>query len=48
MASNPPAPAAPFVPSTEPFGFAGRRTDEGPWEEWNPTEDSIAPVRGRS
>ncbi|MFF4800424.1 M23 family metallopeptidase [Streptomyces sp. NPDC001351] len=47
MASNPPAPAAPFVPSTEPFGFAGRRTDEGPWEEWNPTEDSIAPVRGR-
>ncbi|GAA2505009.1 M23 family metallopeptidase [Streptomyces longisporus] len=47
MASNPPAPAAPFVPSTEPFGFAGRRTDEGPWEEWNPTEDSLAPVRGR-
>ena len=47
MASNPPAPAAPFVPSTEPFGFAGRRTDEGPWEEWNPTEDSIAPIRGR-
>ncbi|MEV6948333.1 M23 family metallopeptidase [Streptomyces sp. NPDC051172] len=47
MASNPPAPPAPFVPSTEPFGFAGRRTDEGPWEEWNPTEDSLAPVRGR-
>ncbi|MFF4508370.1 M23 family metallopeptidase [Streptomyces sp. NPDC001401] len=47
MASNPPAPAAPFVPSTEPFGFAGPRTDEGPWEEWNPTEDSLRPVRGR-
>ena len=46
MASNPPAPA-PFVPSTEPFGFPGPRSDEGPWEEWNPTEDSIAPVRGR-
>ncbi|MFF4256554.1 M23 family metallopeptidase [Streptomyces sp. NPDC001663] len=47
MASNPPAPAAPFVPSTEPFGFAGPRTDEGPWEEWNPTEESLRPVRGR-
>jgi len=47
VASNPPAPQAPFVPSTEPFGFFGRRADEGPWEEWNPTEDSIAPVRGR-
>ncbi|MBY8344414.1 M23 family metallopeptidase [Streptomyces spinosirectus] len=47
MASNPPAPAAPFVPSTEPFGFAGPRPDEGPFEEWNPTEDSVAPVRGR-
>ncbi|MFE7173612.1 M23 family metallopeptidase [Streptomyces sp. NPDC057616] len=46
MASNPPAPA-PFVPSTEPFGFPGPRSDEGPWEEWNPTEDSVAPVRGR-
>jgi murein DD-endopeptidase MepM/ murein hydrolase activator NlpD len=47
VASNPPAPAAPFVPSTEPFGFAGPRTDEGEWEEWNPTEESISPVRGR-
>ncbi|MFG2789227.1 M23 family metallopeptidase [Streptomyces sp. NPDC048419] len=47
MASNPPAPAAPFVPSTEPFGFPGPRSDEGPWEEWNPTEESLQPVRGR-
>jgi murein DD-endopeptidase MepM/ murein hydrolase activator NlpD len=47
VASNPPAPAAPFAPSTEPFGFAGPRIDEGQWEEWNPTEDSIRPVRGR-
>ena len=46
MASNPPAPAAPFVPSTEPFGFAPR-TDEGQWEEWNPTAESIRPVRGK-
>ncbi|MFR0353528.1 M23 family metallopeptidase [Streptomyces sediminimaris] len=46
MASNPPAPAAPFVPSTEPFGFAGP-SEEGPWEEWNPTEESLRPVRGR-
>ncbi|MEU6550850.1 M23 family metallopeptidase [Streptomyces sp. NPDC046915] len=49
MASNPPAPTAPFVPSqrTETFGYGEYRTDEGPWEEWNPTEDSLAPVRGR-
>ena len=57
MASNPAAPEAPFVPSqrgseTEDgkiptFGFVGRRTDEGPWEEWNPTADSTRPVRGR-
>ncbi|MFF4400031.1 M23 family metallopeptidase [Streptomyces sp. NPDC001480] len=49
MASNPPAPTAPFVPSqrTETFGYGEYRTDEGPWEEWNPTEESLAPVRGR-
>ncbi|NEA67501.1 M23 family metallopeptidase [Streptomyces sp. SID12488] len=57
MASNPAAPEAPFVPSqrssqTEDgkiptFGFGGKRTDEGPWEEWNPTADSTRPVRGR-
>ncbi|MFI1169715.1 M23 family metallopeptidase [Streptomyces sp. NPDC020801] len=49
MASNPPAPEAPFVPSqrTETFGYGGRRADEGPWEEWNPTEDSVRSVRGR-
>ena len=47
MASNPSAPAAPIVPSTEPFGFAGPGSDEGPWEEWNPTEESIRPVRGK-
>ncbi|MFE4969122.1 M23 family metallopeptidase [Streptomyces sp. NPDC056660] len=50
MASNRPAPTAPFVPSQrqpETFGYGGYRTDEGPWEEWNPTEESLAPVRGR-
>ena len=57
MASNPAAPEAPFVPSqrssqTEDgkiptFGLGGKRTDEGPWEEWNPTADSTRPVRGR-
>ncbi|MFJ9907844.1 M23 family metallopeptidase [Streptomyces sp. NPDC101152] len=46
MASNPPAPAAPFVPSTQPFGF-GPGNDEGQWEEWNPTEESLRTVRGR-
>ncbi|MFB6555083.1 M23 family metallopeptidase [Streptomyces sp. NPDC056405] len=50
MASNRPAPEAPFVPSghdTDTFGYDGYRTEEGPWEEWNPTADSIRPVRGR-
>ncbi|MFF2201233.1 M23 family metallopeptidase [Streptomyces sp. NPDC058145] len=50
MASNRPAPEAPYVPSqrdTETFGYGGYRAEEGPWEEWNPTEESIRPVRGR-
>ncbi|GHI06626.1 peptidase [Streptomyces cellostaticus] len=50
MASNRPAPEAPFIPAqpeTETFGYGDYRTEEGPWEEWNPTEDSIRPVRGR-
>ncbi|MEU9387917.1 M23 family metallopeptidase, partial [Streptomyces sp. NPDC048279] len=50
MASNRPAPTAPFVPSQrqpDVYGYDGHRTDEGPWEEWNPTEESLAPVRGR-
>ncbi|MBC9727874.1 M23 family metallopeptidase [Streptomyces sp. TRM68367] len=49
MASNRPAPEAPFVPSQhdpEVFGH-GSRTDEGPFEDWNPTAESIRPVRGR-
>ncbi|KQX62566.1 M23 family metallopeptidase [Streptomyces sp. Root1310] len=50
MASNPPAPEAPYVPgqrSTETFGYGDYRTDEGPWEEWNPTAESTRPVRGK-
>ncbi|MER6733518.1 M23 family metallopeptidase [Streptomyces puniciscabiei] len=50
MASNRPAPEAPFVPSQaqpETFGYGAYRAEEGPWEEWNPTEDSVAAARGR-
>ncbi|MBL1083430.1 M23 family metallopeptidase [Streptomyces actinomycinicus] len=50
MASNRPAPEAPFIPAqreSETFGYDAYRAEEGPWEEWNPTEESIAPVRGR-
>ncbi|MER6349533.1 M23 family metallopeptidase [Streptomyces sp. NPDC001595] len=53
MASNRPAPGAPFVPGqrtvdpADTFVYGGQRTEEGPWEEWNPTKESIRPVRGR-
>ncbi|MEU5365022.1 M23 family metallopeptidase [Streptomyces sp. NPDC005925] len=50
MASNRPAPEAPFMPSqrtTEAFGYGEYHSDEGPFEEWNPTEESLRPVRGR-
>ncbi|PZH14651.1 peptidase [Streptomyces sp. NTH33] len=50
MASNRLAPEAPFAPDrhdTETFGYGGRRADEGPWEEWNPTAESTRPARGR-
>ncbi|MEU4049248.1 M23 family metallopeptidase [Streptomyces olivaceus] len=50
MASNRPAPEAPFVPSgygTDTFGYDNHPTEEGPWEEWNPTAESLRPVRGR-
>ncbi|MEU4167999.1 M23 family metallopeptidase [Streptomyces sp. NPDC026665] len=45
MASNRPAQPTSFAPNeTHTFGYG---KDEGPWEEWNPTADSLAPVRGR-
>ncbi|MFB7503726.1 M23 family metallopeptidase [Streptomyces broussonetiae] len=50
MASNRPAPEAPFIPASdepETFGYGSYRAEEGPWEEWNPTEDSVTQVRGR-
>ncbi|MFE9613302.1 M23 family metallopeptidase [Streptomyces sp. NPDC006012] len=52
MASNRPAPEAPFTPSqygTETFAYGGYCADEaqGTWGEWNPTEDSVRPIRGR-
>ncbi|MGH4035582.1 M23 family metallopeptidase [Actinomycetota bacterium Odt1-20B] len=43
MASNRPAPQAVYVPNDDDFGGY----DEESWEEWNPTEDSVRPVRGR-
>ncbi|MFJ9761409.1 M23 family metallopeptidase [Streptomyces sp. NPDC101149] len=47
MASNRPAQSTSFAPNdTQTFGFAPGN-DEGPWEEWNPTEESLRPVRGR-
>ncbi|MCS0601548.1 M23 family metallopeptidase [Streptomyces sp. LP11] len=50
MASNRPAPEAPFIPAqheSETFGYGSYRAEEGPWEEWNPTEETVTPVRGR-
>jgi murein DD-endopeptidase MepM/ murein hydrolase activator NlpD len=45
VASNRPAQPTSFTPNdTHAFGYG---KDEGPWEEWNPTEDSVLPVRGR-
>ncbi|WP_267245437.1 M23 family metallopeptidase [Streptomyces sp. PR69] len=42
MASNKPAPEAPFESA-----YFGERAAERSWGEWNPTEDSVRPVRGR-
>ncbi|MEU6374070.1 M23 family metallopeptidase [Streptomyces sp. NPDC046909] len=51
MASNRPAPEAPYVPSqrtsTDVFGYGSYHHDEGPREEWNPTEESLRPARGK-
>ncbi|MEN3586395.1 M23 family metallopeptidase [Streptomyces sp. ZYX-F-203] len=58
MASNRPAPEAPFV-HDQPGGRPSDRRDGdtfvhgapqgegGGWEEWNPTAESVRPVRGR-
>ncbi|GAA1359426.1 M23 family metallopeptidase [Streptomyces beijiangensis] len=47
MASNNPAPEALYVPNdSDSFGFGGNGGGET-WDEWNPTEDSVRPVRGK-
>ncbi|MFI1735503.1 M23 family metallopeptidase [Streptomyces acidicola] len=52
MASNRSATEAPSVPNrhgdSDTFGYGGYNSqDEGPWQEWNPTAESIRPLRGR-
>ncbi|MDT3728433.1 M23 family metallopeptidase [Streptomyces sp. DSM 41972] len=46
MASNPPAPEASFKPN-DTFAYGAPGAEEGPFEEWNPTAESVRPVRGR-
>ncbi|MFJ9466639.1 M23 family metallopeptidase [Streptomyces caniferus] len=52
MASNRPAPEGPSAYDLDDRGaFAGPgdadNNNDGPWEEWNPTEDSVRSVRGK-
>ncbi|MFF3911392.1 M23 family metallopeptidase [Streptomyces sp. NPDC001848] len=47
MAFNRPAQSTSFAPDGTRTLDIAPGTDEGPWEEWNPTEDSVRPVRGR-
>ncbi|NDZ82662.1 M23 family metallopeptidase [Streptomyces sp. SID10853] len=45
MASNNPAPETLYFPNDDALGFGGE--DSGTFDEWNPTEDSLRPVRGK-
>ncbi|MGX1882542.1 M23 family metallopeptidase [Streptomyces sp. NPDC055287] len=47
MASNRPAPQATLPPYGAPHDSESHVAGEGTWEEWNPTEESVRPVRGR-
>ncbi|MEU6357518.1 M23 family metallopeptidase [Streptomyces sp. NPDC047072] len=47
MASNPPAPEAPYATGNTLVYGGYRADDEAPLGEWNPTAESVAPVRGR-
>lgn len=51
MASDRPLTESPFIPGqrggTDTFAYGEYRADEGPWQEWNPTEESLPPLRGR-
>ncbi|MBT2507322.1 M23 family metallopeptidase [Streptomyces sp. ISL-98] len=47
MASNRPAPEATLPPYGVPNDTDTFGAGEGTWEEWNPTAESVRPVRGR-
>ncbi|MBT2400780.1 M23 family metallopeptidase [Streptomyces sp. ISL-100] len=47
MASNRPAPQATLPSYGVPNDTENHVGGEGTWEEWNPTEESVRPVRGR-
>ncbi|GGU66813.1 M23 family metallopeptidase [Streptomyces lavendofoliae] len=49
MASNRPAPEAPYgsIGSFDSSGIPDAADVNGQWEEWNPTEETVRPVRGR-
>lgn len=44
MASNNPAPETLYFPNDDAPGFGG---EDGTFDEWNPTEDSLRSVRGK-
>ncbi|MGW7054408.1 M23 family metallopeptidase [Streptomyces sp. NPDC054887] len=47
MASNSPAPHTAMPPYGAAHDTGNHVGGEGTWEEWNPTEESVRPVRGR-
>ncbi|MFE3600804.1 M23 family metallopeptidase [Streptomyces sp. NPDC059142] len=47
MASNQPAPTATATFAPHSFGSGGENEAPGTWGEWNPTEESVRPVRGK-
>ncbi|GGX33362.1 M23 family metallopeptidase [Streptomyces chryseus] len=47
MASNSPAPQTAMPPYGAAHDTGMHVGGEGTWEEWNPTEESVRPVRGR-
>ncbi|MFD7706832.1 M23 family metallopeptidase [Streptomyces sp. NPDC059786] len=47
MASNRPAQSTSFAPSEKQSDTFGYGAGEGTWDEWNPTAESVRPVRGR-
>ncbi|MEU8457771.1 M23 family metallopeptidase [Streptomyces griseoaurantiacus] len=47
MASNRPAQNPSYAPAGTEVIDLDRRSEEGTWEEWNPTAETVRPVRGR-